>query len=91
VSSPLSGACRVTNCTLPSTRMPWSLMSGVIALSMRMAVPALILLERPSGMAWFQKELPFLNSNPFPLAGCWVSSFLMWCSWMSVIWGGAWS
>ncbi len=89
VSSPLSGECRVTNCTLPSTRMPWSLMSGVVALSMRMAVPTLILWERPSGMPWFQKELPLQNSNPFPLAGFWLSSFPMWCSWMSEIWGRA--
>jgi hypothetical protein len=43
VSSPLSGEWRVTNCILPSTRVPCSLMSEVIALSTRIVVPALIL------------------------------------------------
>ncbi len=42
VRSSLSGESRVMNCTLPSTSMPCSLMSGVVALSIRIAVPAMV-------------------------------------------------
>jgi hypothetical protein len=46
------------NCARPSIRIPCAVMSGAIALSTRMAVPALTLCDRPRGMPPFQKELP---------------------------------
>jgi hypothetical protein len=52
------------NCAQPSIRIPCSLMSGAIAESTRMAMPALVLCERPMGIPSFQKELPFQNSIP---------------------------
>ncbi len=71
----------------PSIKILLSLTSGVIILSTRMAVPALILCERPMGIPSFQKELPFQYS--IPLAKLWIPSFPRWCSYMRRIYGGA--
>lgn len=64
VKSPLLGDWKVMNCARPFIRVPCSLMSRAVALSTRMAVPALVLCERPMGMLSFQKEFPLQNSIP---------------------------
>jgi len=63
-SVPLSGDWIVMNCARPLINVPWAVMKGAIILSTRMAVPALVLFERPMGMPSFQKEFPCQNSMP---------------------------
>lgn len=74
----------VTYCAWPSTRVPWSVMNGAVALSTRIVVSALILCERPMGCP--RSRMPCQNSSP--LAGSWVSTFPRWCSCIKMIWGG---
>ncbi len=64
-NSELSGRWRVMYWTLPSVRIPSSLMSGAVILSTRMAVPALVRWEFPIGIPGFQKAFPCQNSSPF--------------------------
>lgn len=73
-------------CARPSTMIPWSLTSGAISLSTRIAIPALILCDLPMGIPSFQKEAPLQNF--IPLLEFWNPSFPRWCSWVRRIWGG---
>ncbi len=59
VNMPLPRGWRVMNYARPSIRVPCVVMNGAVALSTRMAVPTLILCERPIGMPSFQKELSY--------------------------------
>jgi hypothetical protein len=68
VRDPLFGDWSVKNCALPSITMSCSLMRGVVALSTRIVVSALVLCEVPIGIPSFQKEDPCQYS--IPLAMC---------------------
>ncbi len=78
VNDSSSGGYKVMYWARPATSVPWSLMSGEIVLSTRIAVPALIPWERPIGIPSFQYDSPYQNSTP--LAGSWASTFPRWCS-----------
>ncbi len=85
VNTPSPGGCNVMNWARPASKMPWSTMKGATVLSNRIAVPALVLWERPMGIPSFQNASPCQNSTP--LAGSLSSTFPRWCSWSKMIWG----